>query len=44
MMRQRFTFEYWIEDGWYPGRLKEAHGVFFQCENYALYSLAPCEE
>ena len=27
-----FTLEYWIDDGWYVGRLKEAPGVFSQGE------------
>ncbi len=25
-----FTLEYWQDDGWYVGRLKEAPGVFSQ--------------
>ena len=29
-MRRRFTLQYWIDDGWYVGRLKEAPGVFSQ--------------
>jgi predicted RNase H-like HicB family nuclease len=29
-MRRRFTLEYWIDDGWYVGRLKEIPGVFSQ--------------
>ncbi|MCD4751392.1 MAG: type II toxin-antitoxin system HicB family antitoxin [Thermoanaerobaculales bacterium] len=31
-MRHAFTLEYWVEDGWYVGRLKEAPGVFSQAE------------
>ena len=31
-MGHTFTLEYWIEDGWYVGRLKEAPGVFSQAE------------
>jgi len=31
MMRQ-FTLEYWLDDGWYVGRLKEVPGVFSQGE------------
>lgn len=31
-MRQVFTLEYWVDDGWYVGRLKEAPGVFSQAE------------
>jgi predicted RNase H-like HicB family nuclease len=29
-MRRRFTLEYWFDDGWYVGRLKEVPGVFSQ--------------
>jgi predicted RNase H-like HicB family nuclease len=31
MLRQ-FTLEYWLDDGWYVGRLKEVPGVFSQGE------------
>lgn len=31
-MRHVFTLEYWIDDDWYVGRLKEAPGVFSQGE------------
>jgi predicted RNase H-like HicB family nuclease len=31
-MRRRFTLEYWQDDGWYVGRLKEVPGVFSQGE------------
>ena len=31
-MRRNFTLEYWIDDGWYVGRLKEVPGVFSQGE------------
>ncbi len=31
-MQRRFTLEYWIDDGWYVGRLKEVPGVFSQGE------------
>jgi predicted RNase H-like HicB family nuclease len=31
MIRQ-FSLEYWIDDGWYVGRLKEVPGVFSQGE------------
>jgi len=27
-----FTLEYWIDEGWYVGRLKEVPGVFSQGE------------
>jgi len=29
-MAKRFTLEYWIDDNWYVGRLKEVPGVFSQ--------------
>lgn len=32
-MEKNFTLEYWIDDGWYIGRLKEVPGVFSQGEN-----------
>jgi predicted RNase H-like HicB family nuclease len=28
----RFTLEYWIDDEWYVGRLREVPGVFSQGE------------
>lgn len=31
-MRRTFTFEYWEDDGWYVGRLREVPGVFSQGE------------
>jgi predicted RNase H-like HicB family nuclease len=31
-MQRRFTLEYWIDEGWYVGRLKEVPGVFSQGE------------
>ena len=31
-MKRRFTLEYWEEDGWFIGRLKEVPGVFSQGE------------
>jgi len=31
-MRRRFMLEYWMDDGWYVGRLKEVPGVFSQGE------------
>ena len=31
-MRRTFTLEYWIDEGWYVGRLKEVPGVFSQAE------------
>jgi predicted RNase H-like HicB family nuclease len=32
-MKLNFTLEYWIDDGWYVGKLKEVPGVFSQGEN-----------
>ena len=29
------TFEYWLDDGWYVGRLKEVPGGFSQGETLA---------
>jgi predicted RNase H-like HicB family nuclease len=31
-MLRHFTLEYWIDDNWYVGRLKEIPGVFSQGE------------
>lgn len=31
-MRKNFTLEYWQDDGWYVGKLKEIPGVFSQGE------------
>jgi len=31
-MRRSFSLEYWMDDGWYVGRLKEVPGVFSQGE------------
>lgn len=31
-MRRSFTLEYWTDDDWYVGRLKEIPGVFSQGE------------
>ncbi|HNZ28188.1 MAG TPA: type II toxin-antitoxin system HicB family antitoxin [Spirochaetota bacterium] len=33
-MERKFSLEYWIDDGWYVGRLKEIPGVFSQGETY----------
>ena len=30
MEKKIFTLEYWIDDGWYVGRIKEIPGVFSQ--------------
>ena len=32
-MEKTFTLEYWIDDNWFVGRLKEVPGVFSQGEN-----------
>jgi len=32
-MKRKFTLEYWIDEGWYVGRLREIPGVFSQGEN-----------
>jgi predicted RNase H-like HicB family nuclease len=32
LMPVRFTLQYWTDDGWYVGRLKEVPGVFSQGE------------
>ena len=29
-MKHFFTLEYWIDDGWYVGKLNEIPGVFSQ--------------
>ena len=29
-MERKFTLEYWKDDGWYIGRIKEVPGVFSQ--------------
>lgn len=29
-MERYFTLEYWLDDSWYVGRLKEVPGVFSQ--------------
>ena len=32
MMSVKFVLEYWKDDGWFVGRLKEVPGVFSQGE------------
>jgi len=32
-MLRHFTLEYWVEEGWYVGRLREVPGVFSQGES-----------
>jgi predicted RNase H-like HicB family nuclease len=34
-MAKRFTLEYWRDDDWYVGRLREIPGVFSQGETLA---------
>lgn len=29
-MKRNYTLEYWIDDKWYVGRLKEVPGIFSQ--------------
>lgn len=31
-MKRFFTLEYWIDEGWFVGKLKEVPGVFSQGE------------
>jgi len=31
-MKRHYTLEYWIDDGWHVGRLKEIPGIFSQGE------------
>lgn len=31
-MTRQFTLEYWLDEGWYVGKLKEVPGVFSQAE------------
>lgn len=31
-MKRLFTIEYWMDEGWFVGRLKEVPGVFSQGE------------
>lgn len=31
-MIRNFTLDYWIDDGWYVGKLREVPGVFSQGE------------
>ena len=31
-MERKFTTEYWLDDNWYVGRIKEVPGVFSQGE------------
>ena len=33
-MPRYFTLEYWLDEGWYIGRLKEVPGVFSQGQRW----------
>ena len=33
-MIRNFTLDYWIDDGWYVGKLREVPGVFSQGETF----------
>jgi predicted RNase H-like HicB family nuclease len=32
-MLRHFTLEYWMDEGWYVGRLREVPGIFSQGES-----------
>lgn len=34
-MQRQFTLEYWVDDDWYVGKIKEVPGVFSQGETLA---------
>ena len=34
IMPRKFTLEYWMDDGWYVGKLKEVPGVFSQGKTF----------
>ena len=33
-MSRQFTLEYWMDEGWYVGRLKEVPGIFSQGKSF----------
>lgn len=35
-MTRNFTLEYWMDDEWYVGRIKEFPGIFSQGESLAV--------
>ena len=35
MMLRNYTLEYWIDDGWVVGKLREIPGIFSQGESLA---------
>ena len=39
-MKLEFTLEYWEDDGWYLGKLKEIPGVFSQGKRISPMSIA----
>lgn len=51
-MLRHFTLEYWMDEGWYVGRLREVPGVFSQAESLSeleaniqeIYSLMMSEQ
>lgn len=34
-MQRQFTLDYWVDDDWYVGKLREVPGVFSQGETLA---------
>jgi predicted RNase H-like HicB family nuclease len=42
-MTQSLILEYWIDDGWYVGRLKGVPGVFSQGESLAKLEENICD-
>jgi predicted RNase H-like HicB family nuclease len=42
-MERIFTLEYWKDEGWFVGRLKEVPGVFSQGESLAELEDNICE-
>ena len=39
IMDRKFTLEYWLDENWYVGRIKEVPGVFSQGETLAELEL-----
>ncbi|OQX78977.1 MAG: HicB family protein [Bacteroidetes bacterium 4484_249] len=33
-MNREFTLDYWVDDGWYVGKLREVPGIFSQGESF----------
>ncbi len=42
-MKRTFTLEFWLDEGWYVGRLKEVPGVFSQGETLKELEENICE-